>query len=269
MRNWYIAATSGPKDVVIVLDCSLSMQGKKFEIAKSVAKAVIDTLTAHDYVNVICGRASHWDEVGKWKSFATEVLSCQQNRVVPATLAHRRDLKEKVTELVAGGTSEFDKAFDIAFNLLNSNQRTACQSIIVFITDGKDTDGESVRCGAGYYTRSGYVPGPICIYNWTKVWDIVETRNSLLVPRARIFSYLTIDDGEQLPGYLACNNEGSFKKLEDGENLISKMGNYYEYLSSSSYTKEHGIWTSPYIDNGGLGLTITYAVPVISKKNKK
>lgn len=28
VRNWYIAATSGPKDVVIVIDCSLSMKGK-------------------------------------------------------------------------------------------------------------------------------------------------------------------------------------------------------------------------------------------------
>jgi hypothetical protein len=37
----------------------------------------------------------------------------------------------------------------MAFDLLNSSQRTACQSIVVFITDGKDTDGESVRCGAG------------------------------------------------------------------------------------------------------------------------
>ena len=27
VRNWYIAATSGPKDVVIVIDCSLSMKG--------------------------------------------------------------------------------------------------------------------------------------------------------------------------------------------------------------------------------------------------
>lgn len=63
IRNWYIQATSGAKDVIIILDCSLSMQGKKFEIAKSVAKAVIDTLTANDYVNVICARAGHWDEV--------------------------------------------------------------------------------------------------------------------------------------------------------------------------------------------------------------
>jgi voltage-dependent calcium channel alpha-2/delta-3 len=112
------------------------------------------------------------------------------------------------------------------------------------------------------------VPGPICIYNWTKVWEFVKERNRKLVPSACIFSYLTIDDGEQLPGHLACENRGSFKKLEDGENLISKMSNYYEFLSSSTFTREHnGVWTSPYIDAGGLGLTLTYAVPVVSRKN--
>jgi voltage-dependent calcium channel alpha-2/delta-3 len=90
-----------------------------------------------------------------------------------------------------------------------------------------------------------------------------------MIPKARIFSYLTIDDGEQLPGYVACENRGSFRKLDDGENLISKMSNYYEFLSSSTYSKEQGLWISPYIDSGGLGLTITYVVPAISKNNQK
>ena len=75
--------------------------------------------------------------------------------------------------------------------------------------------------------------------------------------------------GEELPGFLACENNGSFKKLDDGENLISKMSNYYEFLSSSTYSSDQGLWTSPYIDSGGLGLTITYAVPTISKKDQK
>ena len=30
-----------------------------------------------------------------------------------------------------------------------SNPRTGCQSVIVFVTDGKDTDGENIRCGPG------------------------------------------------------------------------------------------------------------------------
>lgn len=45
------------------------MKGEKFQIAKAVAKNVIRTLTKQDYVNVICSRASHWNEVGKWVAF--------------------------------------------------------------------------------------------------------------------------------------------------------------------------------------------------------
>ena len=41
------------------------------------------------------------------------------------------------------------KGFDKAFELLSSKTRTGCQSLIVFVTDGKDTDGEQVRCGPG------------------------------------------------------------------------------------------------------------------------
>jgi voltage-dependent calcium channel alpha-2/delta-3 len=101
------------------------------------------------------------------------------------------------------------------------------------------------------------------------VYDIVREANQKLIPvlKTRIFSYLTVEGGETLPSHLACNNRGSYRKLEDGENLISKMSNYYEYLSSSTFSKEQGLWTSPYIDSGGLGLTITYAVPAISKIN--
>lgn len=68
LRPWYIGATSGPKDIIIILDCSLSMKGKRFHMAKQVAKTVLNTLTKQDYVNVICGRESHWDEVGKYVS---------------------------------------------------------------------------------------------------------------------------------------------------------------------------------------------------------
>lgn len=38
-------------------------------MAKQVAKTVLNTLTKQDYVNVICGRESHWDEVGKYVSY--------------------------------------------------------------------------------------------------------------------------------------------------------------------------------------------------------
>lgn len=41
------------------------------------------------------------------------------------------------------------KGLEIAYDLLKSNPRTGCQSVIVFVTDGQDTDGENIRCGPG------------------------------------------------------------------------------------------------------------------------
>ncbi|OWA52215.1 putative Voltage-dependent calcium channel subunit alpha-2/delta-2 [Hypsibius exemplaris] len=264
IRPWHIAASSGPKDVVIVLDCSASMIGKKFDIAKSVAITVINTLTKQDWVNIVCARESHWDSVGQWHYYTSEVLGCLSGSLVPATNAHRKDLIEKVSQLQAGGTSELEIGFRIAFDLLQSKPRSHCQSIIVFVTDGKDIDNEEVRCAPGYYTRSGYVPGPVCRYNWTKVWTLSEQRNAKIFPKARIFSFLTVDDGEIFPGKLSCMNDGVMVRLSDGEDLINKMRPYFDYLSQRTMEWD-GLWTAPYLDAWGLGVAITYAVPAVSK----
>ncbi|XP_063967969.1 voltage-dependent calcium channel subunit alpha-2/delta-3-like [Lytechinus pictus] len=264
VRPWYIAATSGPKDVVIVLDCSYSMKGEKFKIATEVVKTVLDTLTKQDYVNIICARASHWDGEGKWYYYRTEVQSCKNDTLVPATTAHRKDLYSKTINLVPGGTSELKHGFQKAFQLLGSRSRTGCQALIILVTDGKDTDGEHVRCGPGYYTRSGFVPGPICKYQWEKVWDEVAMDNNKANPRARIFSYLTKDDGEEFPGKLACDHRGNMRKLENGEDLISQMEDYFKFLSNNSLNTD-GLWTAPYLDSWGLGLMVTIAIPAISQ----
>lgn len=54
------------------------------------------------------------------------------------------------------------------------------------------------------------------------------------------------------------------KKLLSGENLISEMGNYFNFLSTNAMSEE-GLWTSPYLDNGGLGVMVTHAIPIIGK----
>ena len=53
----------------------------------------------------------------------------------------------------------------------------------MFATDGVDNDGDPVRCGPGSYTRSGYVPGQTCKYDWNDVWDEVAARNRYMNPR--------------------------------------------------------------------------------------
>jgi hypothetical protein len=52
-RPWYVAAGSGPKNVVLVLDFSGSMNGLPAEQTKQAAIRIINTLTLRDTVNVV------------------------------------------------------------------------------------------------------------------------------------------------------------------------------------------------------------------------
>jgi uncharacterized protein with von Willebrand factor type A (vWA) domain len=55
-----VAASAGPKNVILVLDFSGSMaQNGRIDIAKAAAKAVLDTLTFADFVSVVSVRKFH------------------------------------------------------------------------------------------------------------------------------------------------------------------------------------------------------------------
>lgn len=53
VRPWYIAGSSSPKDVVILVDTSGSMTGLRREIAKGVVFEILDTLTNSDRFSVL------------------------------------------------------------------------------------------------------------------------------------------------------------------------------------------------------------------------
>ena len=49
----YIQAASTPKNIIILLDTSGSMTGKRFTIAQSTVSTILDTLSDEDYFNII------------------------------------------------------------------------------------------------------------------------------------------------------------------------------------------------------------------------
>lgn len=54
IRPWYVAASSGPKDVVILLDISSSMQNQgRLDLAKDAVESVLNTMNDHTFVNVV------------------------------------------------------------------------------------------------------------------------------------------------------------------------------------------------------------------------
>ena len=53
MRLWYIEASTSPKDVVILVDNSGSMTGKRHEIARQLVNNILETLGSNDFVTVL------------------------------------------------------------------------------------------------------------------------------------------------------------------------------------------------------------------------
>lgn len=52
MTDWYVGASTSPKDVVIMVETSFSMDNSAMELAKVVVKSLLSTLGDNDFVNV-------------------------------------------------------------------------------------------------------------------------------------------------------------------------------------------------------------------------
>ena len=52
-RPWYVAAVSGKKDMILVIDRSKSMEGNKIERALEAAKTILKSLTSEDRVAIV------------------------------------------------------------------------------------------------------------------------------------------------------------------------------------------------------------------------
>jgi hypothetical protein len=53
VQNWYIRATSSPRDVIILIDASGSMTGLKKSIAVQTVETILDTLSDDDFVQIL------------------------------------------------------------------------------------------------------------------------------------------------------------------------------------------------------------------------
>jgi VWA N-terminal/von Willebrand factor type A domain len=128
-EDWFIQAASSPKDVIILLDSSGSMSGKQFALAKATAFAILDTLGADDYVNLI----TFSDDV-------RSVVPCFANKMVRATPDNVREFVAAANALKCENAANFSGALEEAFELLHkynvSGQGSQCNQAIMLITDG-------------------------------------------------------------------------------------------------------------------------------------
>ena len=118
------SAAAIPKDLVLVLDSSGSMSGRKIEQAKEALRFILENLNPDDRFAVI--------------SFSG-YGSALQTQLAPVSAANIAQATAWVSGIEAQGGTNIDDALSLAFSLFEANERPR---FLIFLTDGEPTVGE-------------------------------------------------------------------------------------------------------------------------------
>ena len=238
IRPWYIAATSGQKNVVLILDISESMNDfGRLEAVKMAVTDIIDSLILFDYVGVV-------------------VFSNDASPLQPHLLQGTRENLDKlisgVNELKAGGGTNYEAAFTSAFEMINRSllrgEIATCNTAILFVTDGIPTVGErdEERLLSKILTMGKELNA---VNNGTPVFFTFVLGTSVRI---------------DLPKRLACESDGFYANISDGGDLLKAMRSYSDYFSILRERPETAaaVWVEPYPDAFGLGVITTVSQAV-------
>lgn len=221
-RSWYSSAASGPKDVILILDTSGSMSAaNRLSKMKVAAQWVLNTLTEHDYANVV--------------TFSS-VARAYSSGLVNMGVVERKKMKDYIGDLNAnGGTNMaagFRKAFELADSSWQAKKTSGCGGarMILFLTDGQNSGDED--------------PGTV-IRNMNKELNM------------RIFTYSLGSgaggDSAKMMKDIACQNQGVWTAIPDSAtNLKEIMAGYFVYLAAG-ISNAPPRWSDWFEDGQGLG----------------
>ena len=239
----FVAASSGPKDVVLILDISGSMdQYGRLDLAKRAAITVIETLTVADRVAII--------------TFSDEArVVGGYDKLIRTTNENKQLLIQAINELVPDGPTNFMAAFETAFDSLDKTIRdeatSGCNIAVLFMTDGKITDGQ---------------------------FDVIELVNERTTQIADEFdrktTIFTFSLGQaadhEVTKSIACSTGGIWTPVDDfTDDLIDAMSSYYKLYAlglGEGGNEDFVAWVEPYEfhnPKGKMGTTVS--VPVYDR----
>ncbi|GAX16383.1 hypothetical protein FisN_10Hh399 [Fistulifera solaris] len=248
-RPWYVAGSSGPKNIVLVLDISSSMNEIRLGLMKQAAKRVIDTLSTSDRVAIVFFNA------------ATTVVA-NQGLLYAATDEIKKILKDSIDNIGTGrGTNMLDglsTAFDILDNSFTNGTAVSCNSGILFFTDGVMTEPD------------GIVPADVK----TMVQNRISQTTAVTGKPVLLFTYSIADESENqnvhaFPSELACLTEfGIWSKIESDEEIVEALASYYLLFALGLGNAENQYftaWVEPYIFRTANILGTTVSAPVYDR----
>ena len=235
LRPWFIAASSGPKDIIMIFDTSGSMLtstafGTRHSLVQNALVALLGTLTTNDWVSLI-----------QFSDSATVLGG--HTTLQAATAEHVTDLQNRVKAAGASGGTSFLPPFRKAFQLFSdTTESSRCTKIILFLTDGVATDGAST------------------------VVEIQSLR-ATVTGRVHIFTYAMSSSADTVvPKAVACDNDGVFATINDGTDPLTEMQSYFRFIATG-LDSDTVRWTTPYEDAFGLGQMVTGARAVYDRRD--
>ncbi|XP_048518408.1 inter-alpha-trypsin inhibitor heavy chain H4 isoform X3 [Dendroctonus ponderosae] len=212
------------KQVIFVLDTSGSMSGVRITQLKEAMDSILDELKPEDVFSIVefNSLVKVWDVSTIRVSYmegedpyiysdrdtttpATQVLPPS----FPATESNIINAKEVVKQLDANGGTDIQSALKIGLNIETSNAIKIHQPIIVFLTDGEPTVGES---------------------NTERIVSSITALNTLKVP---IFS-LSFGDGadREFLKKLSLKNQGFSRHIYEAADAYIQLQDFYKQISS-------------------------------------
>ena len=252
VRPWYVAASSGPKNVLMVLDTSGSMRGLRMTLLQEAAKRVVNTLTVSDRIAII-----------PFSTTAKEPITTASGAMFAATQENKNILLAAIDQLHANGRTNIYDAFETAFDVLDQSARDEytvnCHTAILFLTDGEMTEPDNV-------TEDDVV-------------ELVRTRlentqRQWLDKPILLFTYSVSESQQQeeqvhqLPSKLACATEwGVWSKVTADANIVDSLSSYYRLfaLGLGSAPKNVVAWVEPYKYEPGETYGTSVSVPVYDR----
>ena len=227
-RPWFVAASSGPKDVVIVLDVSGSMSDYgRMDLAKEAAITVVDTLTISDRVTVIV-----------FSDDAYQVpagVGGNTDSLIRATNENKKLLIESIRQLSEGGATNFyagfQKAFDALERTIEQEYTSGCNVAILFMTDGERTTGPETDEVLGLIN------------------DSTQRLATLYGRDTKIFTFSLGAQADHLvTKEIACSTNGIWTPVDDSDgDLVGAMASYYKlYALGLGDDTEFTAWVEPY-----------------------
>jgi hypothetical protein len=243
-RPWSVAP-SGPKNLLLVLDKSGSMEGNRMNLMKKAAIRVIETLTMSDRIAIVV-----FDETAS-------VIAKEGMYLYPANNESKAILIDAITNLEAKGETNFydalEKAFDVLDNSHGEELTVNCNSAILFLTDGEMTHPKEITP--------------------ENVIDLVTSRlnatSTKIGKPVLFFSYSISEEEEEvhsLPKKLACPLDfGVWSRINREDQIVEALSSYHQLFSLGLGDDENAdfvAWVEPYFFVTGniFGSTISAVV---------